>query len=47
MSGTAHGPFKDSHRIAIVPKMNKGYADSGDDGVVKVFNLTDFKIISR
>jgi outer membrane protein assembly factor BamB len=40
-------PFKDSHGIAIVPKMNKGYADSGDDGVVKVFNLTDFKITKQ
>jgi len=38
------GPFHDSHGIAIVSKLNKGYADSGDDGVVKVFGLTDLKI---
>jgi hypothetical protein len=37
-------PFKDSHGIAIVAKLGKGYADSGDDGVVKVFNLADLKI---
>jgi len=41
------GPFKDSHGIAIVAKANKGYADSGDDGVMKVFNLTDLKIIKQ
>ena len=38
------GPFHDTHGIAIVPDLGKGYADSGDDGVVKVFNLSDFKI---
>src|SRR5882757_34737 len=40
-------PVKDSHGIAIVPKLGKGYADSGDDALVKVFNLTDFKIIKQ
>src|SRR6267154_374851 len=27
-------PLKDSHGIAIVSKLSKGYADSGDDGIV-------------
>ncbi len=40
-------PLKDSHGMAIVPKLGKGYADSGDDGVVKVFNLSDLKIIKQ
>jgi hypothetical protein len=40
-------PFKDSHGIAIVSSLGKGYADSGDDGVVKVFNLSDNKIIKQ
>jgi DNA-binding beta-propeller fold protein YncE len=39
------GPFHDAHGIAIVPELNKGYADSGDDGVVKVFDLKDFRIL--
>ena len=33
--------------MAIVPKLGKGYADSGDDAVVKVFNLSDLKIIKQ
>src|SRR5882724_1439521 len=41
------GPFKDSHGIAIVTKLGKGYADSGDDGVVKAFNLVDFKVLKE
>ncbi len=40
-------PLKDSHGMAIVPKLGKGYADSGDDAVVKVFNLSDLKIIKQ
>jgi glutamine cyclotransferase len=40
-------PLKDAHGIAIVSSLNKGYADSGDDGVVKVFNLSDNKIIKQ
>jgi DNA-binding beta-propeller fold protein YncE len=39
------GPFHDTHGIAIVPELNKGYADSGDDGVVKVFDLKDFHVL--
>jgi DNA-binding beta-propeller fold protein YncE len=38
------GPFHDTHGIALVTALGKGYADSGDDGVVKVFNLSDLKI---
>jgi DNA-binding beta-propeller fold protein YncE len=38
-------PFHDTHGIAVVPALNKGYADSGDDGVVKVFDLKDFHIV--
>jgi DNA-binding beta-propeller fold protein YncE len=38
-------PFHDTHGIAVVPELNKGYADSGDDGVVKVFDLKDFRIV--
>jgi DNA-binding beta-propeller fold protein YncE len=41
----AIGPFHDSHGIAIVTALGKGYADSGDDGVVKVFNLSDLAIV--
>jgi WD40 repeat protein len=41
------GPFHDSHGVAIISKLGKGYADSGDDGVVKVFNLSDFQIIKE
>ncbi|MGI8839280.1 MAG: YncE family protein [Caulobacteraceae bacterium] len=41
------GPFHDSHGVAIVAKLGKGYADSGDDGVVKVFNLTDLRIVKE
>jgi DNA-binding beta-propeller fold protein YncE len=40
-------PLKDSHGIAIVSKLSKGYADSGDDGIVKVFSLTDFHVIKE
>ncbi len=40
-------PFHDSHGIAIVAKLGKGYADSGDDGVVKVFDLASLKIIKQ
>jgi len=38
-------PFHDAHGVAIVPDLGKGYADSGDDGVLKVFSLTDFHIL--
>ncbi len=41
------GPFHDSHGIAIVSKLGKGYADSGDEGVVKVFHLSDLQIIKE
>ena len=41
------GPFHDSHGVAIIPKLGKGYADSGDDGVVKVFSLSDFHILKE
>jgi DNA-binding beta-propeller fold protein YncE len=40
------GPFHDAHGIAVVTDLGKGYADSGDDGVVKVFSLTDFHVLS-
>jgi DNA-binding beta-propeller fold protein YncE len=39
------GPFHDTHGIAIVSELGKGYADSGDDGIVKVFNLTDLSVV--
>ncbi len=41
------GPLADSHGIAIVPELGKGYADSGDDAVLKVFSLKDFHIIKE
>jgi DNA-binding beta-propeller fold protein YncE len=41
------GPFHDSHGVAIVSKLGKGYADSGDDGVVKVFNLSNLQIVKE
>src|SRR6267142_2816379 len=40
-------PLKDSHGVGIVSKLSKGYADSGDDGIVKVFSLTDFHLIKQ
>jgi len=42
----AVGPFNDTHGIAIVSSAGKGYADSGDDGVVKVFDLATLKVKS-
>jgi DNA-binding beta-propeller fold protein YncE len=39
------GPFHDVHGIAIVSELGKGYATSGDDGMVKVFNLADLSIV--
>src|SRR5438552_13095424 len=38
------GPFHDTHGIAIASDLSKGYADSGDDGVVKVFRLSDLSV---
>jgi DNA-binding beta-propeller fold protein YncE len=38
------GPFHDAHGVAIVDRLGKGYADSGEDAVLKVFNLEDLKI---
>jgi len=43
----AIGPLKGSHGVAIVPNLGKGYADSGDDGVVAVFDLATLQIIKR
>jgi DNA-binding beta-propeller fold protein YncE len=40
------GPLHDAHGVAIVPELGKGYADSGEDGVVKVFSLADFHVLS-
>jgi DNA-binding beta-propeller fold protein YncE len=39
------GPLHDAHGVAIVPELGKGYADSGDDGVLNVFSLGDLHII--
>ena len=39
------GPLHDAHGVAVVSELGKGYADSGDDGVVKVFSLTDFHVL--
>ena len=39
------GPLKDSHGIAIVSSVGKGYADSGDDGIVVVFDPSDLRIL--
>lgn len=38
------GPLGDAHGVAIVSKLAKGYADSGEDGVLKVFRLSDLKV---
>src|SRR5882762_2125906 len=43
----AVAPLKDAHGIVVVSSLGKGYADGGDDGVVKVFNLSDNKIIKQ
>src|SRR5260370_26304607 len=39
------GPLRDAHGVAIVTEVGKGYADSGDDGIVKVFSLSDLHVI--
>jgi DNA-binding beta-propeller fold protein YncE len=41
------GPFHDAHGVAIVDGLGKGYADSGEDAVLKVFDLKDLKIIKE
>jgi DNA-binding beta-propeller fold protein YncE len=41
------GPFHDSHGVAIVTRLGKGYADSGDDGMVKVFSLADLRVLKQ
>jgi DNA-binding beta-propeller fold protein YncE len=38
------GPLGDAHGVAIVSKLGKGYADSGEDGMLKVFRLSDLKV---
>ncbi len=37
-------PLHDSHGVAIVPGLHKGYADSGEDAIVKVFSLDGLTI---
>jgi DNA-binding beta-propeller fold protein YncE len=39
------GPLKGAHGVAIVPELGKGYADSGQDGVVTVFSLADLHVL--
>ena len=39
------GPVKDAHGVVVVNRLGKGYAVSGEDGAVKVFNLSDLKIV--
>ena len=41
------GPVKDAHGVVIVNRLGKGYAVSGEDGAVKVFNLSDLKIVNE
>ena len=41
------GPMDDAHGAAAVTSENKGYATSGGDGVLKVFDLADFHIIKE
>ena len=38
------GPLGDAHGVAIDPKRGKGYADSGEEGVLKVFRLSDLMV---
>jgi DNA-binding beta-propeller fold protein YncE len=38
------GPLHDAHGVAIASEAGKGYADSGDDGIVKVFRLSDLEV---
>src|ERR1700736_483438 len=40
------GPLHDAHGVAIVSELGKGYADSGEDAVVKVFSLADFHVLT-
>jgi YVTN family beta-propeller protein len=39
------GPLNDAHGVAIAAEVGKGYADSGDDGIVKVFSLADLHVL--
>lgn len=39
------GLLHDAHGVAIVTEVGKGYADSGDDGIVKVFSISDLHVI--
>ena len=39
------GPVEDAHGVVVVNRLGKGYAVSGEDGAVKVFNLSDLKVV--
>ncbi len=41
------GPFKEAHGVAIVSRLGKGYASDGEDGVLKVFTLSDLKVVKE
>lgn len=41
------GPLKEAHGVVIVNRLRKGYAVSGGDGVVKVFDLGTLKIVKE
>jgi len=41
----AVGPIDEAHGTAIVPGLGKGFASSGGDGVVKVFDTGDLRVI--
>ena len=41
------GPVGDAHGVAIVSALGKGYAVSGEEGVVEVFDLNDLHITGK
>lgn len=43
---SAVGPIADAHGVAVVPGLGKGYATSGEDGVVHAFTLKDGRIVA-
>ncbi len=40
-------PLSQAHGVAIVASLHKGYASSGGDGLLKVFDLSDLHIIKE
>lgn len=41
------GPMKSAHGAAVVPALGRGFATSGGDGMLKVFDLASLKIVKE